>query len=405
MEFALHRSWSIEGRPSTGRFRELLTEPYRAVNLKEMKDPKFFIEFIQYVDQAVDENPRKGIGLARVAVMLAKRIGERCLLVRATGALMSAHSSLGEYSRANALFDWILPGTLCPHCVGDLYREHGRTFCLMGALADALSFFNRSITSFEHAGVISGVGRGLLGRGITYWNMKMHRAALADTRNALTVLHPARECRHFRAALSNLAMCLASTGDEMDLREAMATMPQVWEMFRNVRLVTAERACVRWVEGNIAGALGLMPLARRRLRTTQGNFATFKMPYEVSALAVDISALEYPDRKTIREIFRILILWLQSAKESTMLEKAEAVFDATRRVTNLPFDWQCPAGGDYMTATCWDPTGRIRKALEDVRATAGKKTRLFPQLIPWGASTKPYLRPNTPFKRKPLPGS
>ena len=319
--------------PTVGRLRSILDE----------SDPseicRYFLEKI--IEPEIESRPAKARKLIVLAVRLAVAIEDECLKSRVFGALSNYHRSLGRYSKAQRCCSVAAPHCDdCPRCGAILHRHLARLRMSEEAYDAAIDEIKRAIQIGEELGDEDSLGRSLVGRSNAWLLMKRHREALDDTRLALTKLEPDISAHFHAAALHNMCLALAY-GSQEDARRALGAFSTIRELYRGKRGLTVERARMRWVEALLCHRVGLSGKAEGLLRRARGAFIRLEMPLEIGAITADLAFVEYPSRRSIRELARET-LELEILKGEAFFGEVKAVWESTK--TENPFVTGDPDG-------------------------------------------------------------
>jgi tetratricopeptide (TPR) repeat protein len=269
------------------------------------------------------EDPRRVAELARLAVLVADRLGaEDCdgeealagLRVRAWAQLGNAHRINGDLAsseRAFATTESLLAGARVP------LIERARVLSFLGSghlaqrrFAEALQTFDRAATIYKKLGQWSLLGRTLLQKALVCGEAGDDEGEMRYLRRALDLIDPQADPRVFLAARHNLIHALYK---RERVREAFAllyhTRPLYLKAGDRINLLK-----LRWLEGLVAFGLQRIDQAEAAFREVREAFVELGLGYDAALASLDLAS--------------VYILQGRSADVSQVAEETLAIFQA-----------------------------------------------------------------------------
>jgi tetratricopeptide (TPR) repeat protein len=274
-------------------YRRLLTHPAASrpgrVRGGEFDHPGLCRHLAESSADRIFEDPAEALGLARLGLGVAERLGDTELLFQTRLELANALRVRGEIQEAER--EVRQAGHELETLESPPFLE-GRYHHLLTSLAgdqqrfgDALRHADRAIALFRRAGVGVWECEALVKKGHTLAQTLRPSDALRTLRRALPLLDPERHLRLFVICLHNIVAGLNELGYSIAARSLLADLKGLHERLGDeVNLLR-----FRWLEGTIRRDLGQLPEAEEAFREVQAGFLDLDLPYNAAIVSLHLA--------------------------------------------------------------------------------------------------------------------
>lgn len=274
-------------------YRRLLAHPAasRPSRVREggFDHPELCRHLAETSAERIFESPAEALGLARLALDIAERLGDTALTYQARLELANALRVRGEIRQSERE---VRQAERELEALGRPPFLEGRHHHLLTSLAgdqqrfaDALRHADRAIALFRQAGDGVWECEALVKKGHTLAQTLRPSDALRTLRQALPLLDPERHLRLFVICLHNIIAGLNELGYSIAARSLLADLEGLHQQLGDeVNLLR-----FRWLEGTIRRDLGQLPEAEAALLEVQQGFLDLDLPYNAAIVSLHLA--------------------------------------------------------------------------------------------------------------------
>lgn len=324
-----------------------------------LEDPSYWSEafclvYFDACDAALFENPERGLPLAEIAPLLARRVdpkngpgGEkRCseLAVHALAILGGAYRALGRFPEAEASYAEALhlaeTAAIASREQANLYRRLALLRLDQGRLDEGLDLARRAVAIYRNGtapGDRQNLAWALLIEGGAHFDRKQCVQAVRLFAEALRYADARRGPRVYYSALHNLSFALAQGASHpSDLAAALNYLRRARRRLRGGRS-SLQRLKHRWAEAVILMKLGSTRRAEYALQTVRDGLIELRTPYEVAMVSLDLSSLYLDEGRygELRELAAHTLALFQSLAVDREASAALALWQEATKAESL----------------------------------------------------------------------